>query len=42
MVPARGFLMLRTAVVMDASTSDFSKQRSVSIISQFTSFRFLQ
>ena len=42
MVPDSGFLMLMTGVVITASTSDFSKQRSVSVISQSISFRFLQ
>ena len=36
---AAGFI---TGVVIVASTWDFSKQRSVSIISQSISFRFLQ
>ena len=42
MRPDRGFLMLRTGVVTVASTSDRSKARSVSTISQSMSFRPLQ
>ena len=40
--PDNGFLMLITGAVSVASTSDFSKDKSVSIISQSISFRFLQ
>ena len=42
MRPERGFLMLSTGVVMTASTSDFSKQRSESTTSQSISFSALQ
>ena len=42
MRPDSGFLMLTTDVTMEASTSERSKHRSVSIISQWISLRFLQ
>ncbi len=41
-LPLFGFLMLSTTVVISASTSDFSKERSVSSILQLINFSPLQ